>query len=87
MVRTTSHPQRRSTGSDGNLPGANPLKSIRLTVTLEGPERGRLERLAAEKGFSVEVRGGKTSLIIRAATAEEALTQLGLLTGIIAQKR
>jgi hypothetical protein len=55
-------------------------------VTLDGPKRGQLERLAAEKGFSVEVRGGKTSLVIRAATAEEALAQLGLLTGIIAPR-
>ena len=86
MVPTTSHPPRRSTGRDGDLPKGNPLKSISLTVTLVGAGRGQLERFATEKGFSVEGRGDKLSVVIKAATPEEALAQLVLLTGIIAPR-
>ena len=86
MVPTTSHPPRRSTGRDGSTPKGNPLKSIRLTVTLDGVARDQLERFAAEKGLAVEGRGDKLSLVIKAATPEEALAQLGLLAGLIAPR-
>jgi len=86
VVPTTSHPPRRSTGRDGNLLKGNPLKSIRLTVTLDGAGRGQLERFAAEKGITVEGRGDKLSLVIKAATPEEALAKLGHLAGFIAPR-
>jgi hypothetical protein len=55
-------------------------------VTLDGVARDQLERFAAEKGLAVEGRGDKLSLVIKAATPEEALAQLGLLAGLIAPR-
>jgi len=85
-VHTTSQPRRRTKSSGRTDPSVNPLKSIRLTITLHGPRSVQLERFAEEKGFSVEERGGRQILVIRAATAEEALAQLALLTGLVAPK-
>jgi len=36
--------------------------------------------------LTVEERGGDLTLLIKAATPEEALAKLGLLTGLLAQK-
>lgn len=45
-----------------------------------------MERLAAEKGLAVEETGGDLTVAITAASPEEALAQLRLLTGLLAQK-
>jgi hypothetical protein len=94
-VPTTSHPSRRSTRSKtgstrsktGSTTQGSPLKSIRLTVTLIGAERAQVERLAAEKGLTVEERGGDLSIAFAAASPEDALVQLRLLAGLLAPKR
>jgi len=85
-VRTTSRPPSRSTRSSGNFAKGSPLKSVSISVTLVGAGNGDLKRLAAEKGLTVEERGGDLTLLIKAATPEEALAKLGLLTGLLAQK-
>jgi len=87
VVPTTSHPSRRSRGSKtGSITQGSPLKSIRLTVTLIGAGRAQLERLAAEKGLTLEERGGDLSIAFTAASPEDALVQLRLLAGLIAPK-
>jgi hypothetical protein len=43
-------------------------------------------RLAADKGLAVEAKGGSVSLVISAATPEEALAQLGLFSAILASR-
>jgi hypothetical protein len=43
-------------------------------------------RLAAGKGLVVEEKDGTVSLVISAATPEEALAQLGLFSAILAAK-
>ena len=91
MVPTTSQPQRRSRDRNGSLPlpqgSSNPLKSIHLTVTLVGASPGQLQRLAAEKALAVEEkRGRRVSFVLEAATPEDALAKLRLLTGVIAPK-
>jgi len=45
-----------------------------------------MERLAAEKGLAVEKKGGDLTVAITAASPEEALAQLRLLSGLLAQK-
>jgi hypothetical protein len=89
-VPTTSHPPKRSSGSSSNRNGSIsqsvPLKSIRLKVTFVGAGGKELARLAIEKGLAVEHKGGKASLVISAATPEEALSQLRLLSGILASR-
>ena len=55
-------------------------------MTLDGPGRAEIVRLAAEKGLTFQEKGDELSIVITAATPEEALSQLGLLTGIIAPK-
>jgi hypothetical protein len=93
-VPTTSHPPKpssaSSSGSGSNRNGSTsrggPLKSIRLKVTFVGAGGKELARLAAGKGLAVEHEGGKESLVISAATPEDALSQLKLLTGILASR-
>ena len=87
MVPTTSHPSRRSSRSKtGSITQGTPLKSIRLTVTLIGVGRAQLERLAAEKGLTVEEKGGDLSIAFAAASPEEALARLRLLAGLLVPK-
>jgi len=45
-----------------------------------------MERLAAEKRLAVEEKGGDLTVAIMAASPEEALAQLRLLSGLLAQK-
>jgi hypothetical protein len=86
VVPTTSHPSRRSSRSkSGSTTQGSPLKGIRLTVTLVGAGSEQLERLAAE-GLTVEDRGGDVAIAFAAASPEEALAQLRLLTGLLAPK-
>jgi hypothetical protein len=86
VVPTTSHPSRRSSRSkSGSTTQGSPLKGIRLTVTLVGAGSEQLERLAAE-GLTVEDRDGDLSIAFAAASPEEALAQLRLLTGLLAPK-
>jgi hypothetical protein len=89
VVPTTSHPSRRSSRSKNgsSITQGAPLKSIRLTVTLAGEGRALLERLAAEKGLTVEEKGGDLSIAFAAAASpEDALAQLRLLTRLLAPK-
>ncbi len=86
MVPTTSRPPRRSKGKHGSAAQGNPLKSIRLDITLVGAARGELKRLAAEKGIPIEEKGGDLSVAFTAASPEEALAQLELLTSVLARK-
>jgi len=88
VVPTTSHPSRRSSRSkNGSIPQGSPLKSIRLTFTLIGAGRAQLERLAAEKGLTVEEKGGgDLSIAFAAASPEDALAQLRLVAGLLAPK-
>jgi hypothetical protein len=46
-----------------------------------------VERLAAEKGLTVEERGGDLSIAFAAASPEDALVQVRLLAGLLAPKR
>ena len=88
MVPTTSHPSRRSSRSKkGSITQGAPLKTIRLTVTLAGEGRALLGRLAAEKGLTVEEKGGDLSIAFAAvASPEDALAQLRLLARILSPK-
>jgi hypothetical protein len=86
VVPTTSHPPRRSSGRDGNTSQSSPLKSVRLKVTVIDAGGEELARLAADKGLAVEAKGGRVSLVIVAATPEEALAQLGLFSAILASR-
>jgi hypothetical protein len=85
-VPTTSPPPRRSKSKAGSVEQRGPLKSIRLSVALEGAERSRLGRLAAEKGLAVKEKGGDLSVSFTASSPEEALAQLRLISGLLAQK-
>jgi hypothetical protein len=86
VVPTTSRPPRRSKGRHGATQQGSPLKGIRLDITLIGAARGELERSAAEKGLAVEEKGGDLSVTFAAATPEEALAQIKLLSGLLARK-
>jgi hypothetical protein len=86
VVPTTSHPSRRSSRSRKGSTNQGPLKSIRLTFTLIGAERSQLERLAAEKGLTVEEKGGDLSIAFAAASQDDALAQLRLIAGLLAPK-
>jgi hypothetical protein len=86
VVPTTSNPPRPSRSKRGSVTQGSPLKSIRLTVTLAGSARGDLGRLAAEKGLAVKEKDGDLSIAFAAATADEALEKLRLLTGLLAKK-
>ena len=55
-------------------------------MTLDGPRRAQIGRAAAEKGLTFEEKSGKLSIEITAATAEDALAQLAILTGVIAPR-
>ena len=84
MVPTTSHPPRPSKSRNGNIPQGGPLKSIRLRVAVTGPRGKDILRLASEKGLTLEDQGGTMFIVISAARPEDALAQLGLLSGILA---
>ncbi len=86
MVPTTSPPPRRTRSKSGSVAKGGPLKSIRLSVTLVGAGRALAERLAAERGLAVEEEGGDLTVAITATSPEEALAQLRLLSGLLAQK-
>jgi hypothetical protein len=86
VVPTTSHPPRRSKSNSGSISQGSPLRSIRLKVTLTGAAAGDLGRLAAEKGLNVEKKGGDLSVAFTAASPEEALAQLRLLSSLLAPK-
>jgi len=86
VVPTTSPPPRRSRSKSGSSGKGGPPKSIRLSVTLVGAGRALIERLAAEKRLAVEEKGGNVTVAIMAASPEEALAQLRLLSGLLAQK-
>ena len=59
---------------------------MRLSITLAGAGRSQLERLAAEVGLAAEEKGGGLSVALTAASPEEALAQLRLIGGLLAQK-
>jgi hypothetical protein len=86
VVPTTSHPSRRSSRSRKGSTNQGPLKSIRLTFTLIGAGRAQLERLAAEKGLTVEEKGGDLSIAFAAASPDDALAKLRLVAGLLAPK-
>jgi len=86
VVPTTSPPPRRIRSKSGSIGKGGPLKSIRLSVTLVGAGPALMERLAAEKRLAVEEKGGDLTVAIMAASPEEALAQLRLLSGLLAQK-
>ncbi len=86
MVPTTSRPPRRSKGRQGSAAQGNPLKGIRLDITLVGAARGELERLAVEKGIPVREKGSDLSVAFTAGSPDEALAQLELLTSLLARK-
>jgi hypothetical protein len=86
VVPTTSPPRRRSKSKSGSTSQGGPLKGIRLSVTLVGAGGALKERLAAEKGLYVEEKGPDLTVAIVAASPEEALAQLRLLSGILARK-
>ncbi len=86
MVPTTSQPPRHSK-SKGHVQHGNPLKSITLTVNLAGSQSEDLAPLAAEKGVTLEERGGgRISLSFTASTPDEALERLRLLANLLAKK-
>ncbi len=84
---TTSHPPRRSrsssakAGSDPKAPA--PLKRISLKVTLRGPRKDGVERLALENGLTVKKEGKGLTLEFTATNADEALERLQLITKLI----
>ena len=86
MVPTTSPPRRRSRSKGGSTSKGGPLRAIRLSVTLVGAGRALKERLAAEKGLAVDEKGGDLTVAIVAASPEEALAQLRLLSGVLGKK-
>ena len=86
MVPTTSPPRRPNRSKSGSTPKGGPLKGIRLSVTLVGAGRALKERLAAEKGLAVEEKEGDLTVAIVAASPEEALAQLRLLSGVLGKK-
>jgi len=55
-------------------------------VKVTGPGHDDLARRAAEKGLHVEKRGRSLTIQFKASTAEEALAQMELLTGLLATK-
>jgi hypothetical protein len=58
-----------------------------VTVTdARGGGGKEVARLAAGKGLVVEEKDGAVSLVISAATPEEALAQLGIFSAILASK-
>jgi hypothetical protein len=86
VVPTTSRPPRRSRSKSRSVSrDSSPLKGIRISVTLIGAGREQLERLA-EKGLDVEEKGGDLSVALAASSPEEALAQLRLLSGLLAQR-
>ncbi len=81
-----SHRQKPSRDRVGNTSQSSPLKGIRLKVAITGAGGEILKRLAAERGLALEEKGDEVSLVITAATPEEALAKLGLLSSRLAQK-
>jgi hypothetical protein len=86
VVPTTSRPPRRTSSRNAGVSQRNPLKAIRLKVTVIGAFGKELARLAADKGLAVEEKGGNVSVVISAPTPEEALARLGILSDILASR-
>jgi hypothetical protein len=86
VVPTTSQPPRRSKSKAGSAERGNPIKGIRLKVTLSGAGGADFGRLAAEKGLAVDERRGGVAVELVAASPEEALAQLRLLAELLARK-
>jgi hypothetical protein len=86
VVPTTSNPSRRSKSRKADITQGSPLKSIRLTLTLDGASPAQLERLSAEKGLSVVARGSRLEVVVNTATAEDALSKMRLISGLLASK-
>lgn len=74
---TTSRPARPAQGKA-------PIKGIRLKVRLA--PSGSLAELAKQKGLSVEQARGALSVSFTAATPDEALEKLRLLSSVLAPK-
>ncbi|HVC27308.1 MAG TPA: hypothetical protein VND40_04030 [Nitrososphaerales archaeon] len=83
---TKSHTPRRSKSKQGSGAQGNPIKGIRLDIILIGAAGRELERLAVEKGMAVREKGDDLSVTLTAASPEDALAQLRLLTGLLARK-
>ena len=86
MVPTTSRPPRRSKSRPDGTERGSPIKGIRLTFTISGAASADFSRLAAEKGLAVDKRGGDVTVALAAASPEEALAQLSLLSDLLARK-
>jgi hypothetical protein len=82
----TSHPPRPSKSRNGSLPQHDPLKNIRIRVTVTGPHGKELLQRASEKGLTLEDEGGARFILISGARPEDALEQLRLLTGVLGTK-
>ena len=82
MVPTTSRHQRRIRGRGGS---GNPIKRIKLTVTLSPADAKELARQAAERGVSVDLSHG--ALSFTADSPDEALERLRVLGDLLAPKR
>jgi hypothetical protein len=82
-VPTTSHPPRRSSGRDGSTSRGSPLKRVQLTVKVIDADGKDLARRAADEGLAAEANASGVSLVISAATPEEALAQLGVFGAIL----
>jgi len=75
VVRTTSRPARRARAK-------GPIKGITLKVTLDYSDP--LALLAKERGMTVERTRGALSISFTAATTDEALEKLRLLSSLLA---
>jgi hypothetical protein len=77
VVRTTSRPARRAQGK-------GPIKGIRLKVTLDSSDL--IAQQAEEKGMAVERSKGALSITFSAATSDEALEKLRVLSSLLSPK-
>ena len=79
--------QPRPSKSKGNANLSGPIRSITLTISLESPEKAVLDRLKEESGVSVDQTGGRATLVFRASSADQSLSQLRMLSSLLTQKR
>jgi hypothetical protein len=86
VVPTTSRRPRPSKSKAESAERGSPIKGIRLTVTLSGSGGADFRRLAAEKGLAVEETRGDVTVALAAATPEEALAQLRLVSELLGRK-
>jgi len=86
VVPTTSRPRRPSRSKASGQINDNPIKGISLKVIVTGPGHEDLARRASEKGLGVEKKGHSVTISLHASTAEDALAQMELMTGLLAQK-